>query len=182
MSDAARRKMSSGDWYCCLDDAFEALRVTAREACHQHRILSPSERGAYAPALADLLAGIGRDVWIEAPFHVSYGINLTLGDQVYLNAGCVVLDSAPVQIGTGTMLGPGVQIYCADHHRDPAQRRAGIERALPVTIGADVWIGGTAVILPGVTIGDGAIVAAGAVVTRDVAPGDRVAGVPAQRL
>jgi len=182
MSQHARRKMTSGEWYCCLDDEYEEMRQAARLACHQHTTMSPTMRGACAPLLAALVARIGSNVWIEAPFHVSYGVNLSLGDGVYLNAGCVVLDSAPVSVGANTMLGPGVHIYCADHHRDAKKRRAGIERALPVVIGQDVWIGGRAILLPGITVGDGAIVAAGAVVTKDVKSGERVAGIPAQPL
>ncbi|MGB3316652.1 MAG: sugar O-acetyltransferase [Albidovulum sp.] len=181
MPRSRREIMASGEWYSCLGEEFEALRRAARRACHQHAVMDPDARGACAPLLADLIT-IGRDCRIEAPFHCSYGINLTLGDRVYLNTGCVVLDSAPVTIGAHSMLGPGVHIYCADHHRDAEKRHAGIERALPVTIGRDVWIGGGAIILPGVTIGDSAIVAAGAVVSRDVAPGSRVAGIPARGL
>ena len=181
MARSPQEIMASGEWYSCLGNDYEALRRAARRACHQHATLDPDTRGACAPLLAGLIR-MGRDCWIEAPFHCAYGINLTLGDRVYLNAGCVVLDSAPVTIGSHSMLGPGVHIYCADHHRDAEKRRAGIERALPVTIGADVWIGGGAILLPGVTIGDGAIVAAGAVVSRDVAPGSRVAGIPARGL
>lgn len=181
MARSPRDVMVSGEWYSCLDAAYEEMRRAARRACHEHRVMDPDARGACAPMLADLMS-LGRDCWIEAPFHCSYGINLTLGDRVYLNAGCTVLDSAPVRIGAGSMLGPGVHIYCADHHRDAEKRRAGIERALPVTVGADVWIGGGAILLPGVTVGDGAIIAAGAVVSRDVAEGSRVAGIPARGL
>lgn len=119
---------------------------------------------------------------MEAPFHCAYGHNITLGRNVYLNAGCVILDTGPVRIGDGSMIGPAVQIYCADHHRDVEKRAAGLERALPVTLGRDVWVGGGAIVLPGVTLGDGAIVGAGAVVTRDVAAGARVAGNPARAL
>jgi len=143
--------------------------------------MHPDARGDCAPLLAALI-GLGKGARIEAPFHCSYGFNIEIGAMAFLNVGCVVLDSAPVTIGADSMLGPGVHIYCADHHRDIEKRRAGIERALPVRIGSDVWIGGGAIILPGVTIGDGAIVAAGAVVSRDVAPGARVAGVPARSI
>ncbi len=173
--------MASGDWYCCLDPEYEDMRKVARRACHQHSTMEPDARGACAPLLAQILT-LGRDCMIEAPFHCSYGINTTLGAAVYLNAGCVILDSGRVTIGDHSMLGPGVHIYCADHHRDIDKRRKGIERALPVTIGRDVWIGGGAILLPGVTIGDGAIVAAGAVVRHDVAAGDRVAGIPARAI
>jgi len=173
--------MASGDWYSCLGAEYEALRRTARRACHQHATMDPDTRGDCAPLLAALLR-LGQGSRIEAPFHCSYGFNIELGELSFLNAGCVILDSAPVTIGAHSMLGPGVHIYCADHHRDIETRRAGIERALPVRIGTDVWIGGGAIILPGVNIGDGAIVAAGAVVSRDVAPGARVAGVPARPI
>lgn len=173
--------MESGAWYSCLDEEYEAMRRIARRACHEHATMDPDVRGDCAPLLAKLIR-MGRGSRIEAPFHCSYGFNIQLGDMAFLNTGCVVLDSAPVSIGADSMLGPGVHIYCADHHRDIEQRRAGIERALPVTIGADVWIGGGAIILPGVSIGDGAIVAAGAVVSRDVAAGTRVAGVPARPI
>lgn len=178
MTEADR--MAAGQWYSCLDPALAAMRQDARRACHEHRVMDPEARGPMAPALRDLFAQVGADCMVEAPFHCAYGVHITFGAGVYLNAGCVILDSAPVAIGDGTMLGPGVQIYCADHHRDPAKRRAGIERALPVAIGADVWIGGGAILMPGLTVGDGAIVGAGAVVTRDVAPGATVMGSPAR--
>ncbi|MBC58392.1 MAG: maltose acetyltransferase [Confluentimicrobium sp.] len=182
MQDDARRDMSTGVWYSCLSDELEAMRRTARRACHEHNTMDPDARGACAPYLAALCADIAPDAFIEAPFHCSYGVNLHVGAAAYLNAGCVVLDSAPVRIGAYSMLGPGVHIYCADHHRDVSQRRAGVERALPVTIGTDVWIGGGAILLPGARIGDGAIVAAGAVVRGTVSAGSRVAGIPARAL
>ncbi|WP_296021524.1 sugar O-acetyltransferase [uncultured Agrobacterium sp.] len=175
-----REKMAAGDWYSCLDSALGNLRMKARVAVHQHNTLPPDERGAIAPMLLALLQSASGSAFIEAPFHCSYGFNISLGERVYLNAGCTILDSASVDIGTGSMLGPGVHIYCADHHRDVTLRGQGIERARPVTIGKDVWIGGGAIILPGITIGEGAIVGAGAVVTKSVAAGDIVAGNPAR--
>lgn len=174
--------VADGRWYSCMTPELEALRDAARHACWRHATMDPSLRGPCAPELAGLFAAFGKGSFIEAPFHVSYGRNLAIGAQVYINAGCVVLDSAPVRIGQRTMLGPKVQIYCADHAHGRDERRLGLERALPVTVGEDVWIGGGAIILPGVTIGDGALVGAGAVVTRDVAPGVRVAGCPARQF
>lgn len=180
MTEAER--MAAGDWYCCLDPELEAMRRTARIACYRHLVTEPDIRGFMARDLRDLFAHVGVDCFVEAPFHCSYGINIFLGDNVYFNAGCTILDSGPVLLGDRAMLGPGVQIYCADHHRDVARRAAGIERARPVTIGQDAWIGGGAILLPGVTIGVGAIVGAGAVVTHDVSDGVRVVGNPARPL
>ncbi|MBY3125124.1 sugar O-acetyltransferase [Rhizobium laguerreae] len=175
-----REKMAAGEWYCCLDDELDLLRRQARAAVHAHNSLPPDERGAVAPALRALFAHAALNVFIEAPFHCSYGINIVLGERVYFNAGCTILDSGRVSIGDRSMFGPGVQIYCAEHHKDPARRSTGIEIARPVTVGSDVWIGGSAIILGGITIGDGAIVGAGAVVTRDVPAGATVVGNPAR--
>jgi maltose O-acetyltransferase len=177
-----REKMAAGEWYCCLDAELDALRDRARLAVHQHATMAPDARGAMAPLLRSLLGSVAEGVFIEAPFHCSYGFNISLGRNAYLNTGCVILDSAPVRIGDGCMLGPGVQIYCADHHRDIQTRSEGIEIAKAVTIGDNAWIGGGAIILPGITIGTGAIVGAGSVVTKDVAPGQTVVGNPARTI
>ncbi|AFO87123.1 sugar O-acetyltransferase [Phaeobacter inhibens] len=182
MSRSEQQKMQAGDWYCCLDSELSALRHQARLAVHQHNQRPPDPGESLSPSLAALFADHGQNCLIEAPFHCAYGINITLGHQVYLNAGCTILDTAPVRIGDRSMLGPNVQIYCAQHHKDKALRAKGLEIAHPVTLGSDVWIGGGAIILPGVSIGDGAIVGAGAVVTRDVEAGVTVVGNPARAL
>jgi maltose O-acetyltransferase len=175
-----REKMAAGDWYCCLDDELEALRIAALDATHAHNHLPPTQRRKLSAPLTQLFGNPGRDCLIEVPFHCAYGFNIHLGTGVFLNTGCVILDSAPVHIGDGAMFGPSVQIYCATHHSETALRRAGIENARPVHIGTSVWLGGGAIILPGITIGAGAIVGAGSVVTRDVASGAKVAGNPAR--
>ncbi|MBY4891562.1 sugar O-acetyltransferase [Rhodobacteraceae bacterium N5(2021)] len=182
MALSEREKRDQGAWYTCLDPELGAMRDTARAACFQHNTTPPDARGALSPLLAALLAEVGAGALMEAPFHCAYGHNIALGRNVYLNAGCVILDTGPVSIGDGAMLGPAVQIYCADHHRDVTKRAAGMERALPVTLGRDVWVGGGAIILPGVTVGDGAIIGAGAVVTQDVAAGTTVVGNPARAI
>ena len=128
------------------------------------------------------LAAFGEGSFVRPPFHCDYGYNLSIGSRVFLNFGCVVLDVVPVSIGDGTQIGPAVQLLAADHPRDPAERRAGLEFGRPISIGANVWIGGGALILPGVTIGDDSIVGSGAVVVRDVPPGATVVGNPARLL
>lgn len=182
MAGSERAKMAAGEWYTCLDDELEALRVTARDVVFEHNCLPPRQRGNLGPGLQALLGKAGEGVRIEAPFHCAYGFNIFLGDGVFLNAGCTILDTANVRIGKATLLGPNVQIYCAEHHREASGRQAGLEIARPVEIGAHAWIGGGAIILGGVSIGDGAIVGAGAVVTRDVAANATVVGNPARAI
>jgi len=175
------QKMQAGSWYTCIDDELEALRVTARSAVHQHNILPPEARGAIGPKLGQLIKA--KNAIIEAPFHCAYGINIELGDQVFLNAGCTILDTAKVTINDHCALGPNVQIYCAEHHQDPVKRCVdGLETARPVFIGKQVWIGGGAIILAGVTIGEGAVIGAGSVVTKNVDAGQVVAGNPARPI
>ncbi|WP_299775313.1 sugar O-acetyltransferase [uncultured Tateyamaria sp.] len=176
-----RQKMEAGEWYTCLDEELEGLRECARAAVFEHNHLPPDQRKTMGPMLSRLI-GADRAI-IEAPFHCAYGINITLGQDVFLNAGCTILDCAPVTIEDQCQLGPNVQIYCAEHHKDPVKRSVeGLEVARPVHIGRRVWIGGAAIILAGVTIGEGAVVGAGSVVTKDVAPRQVVAGNPARAL
>jgi maltose O-acetyltransferase len=130
--------------------------------------------------LSERLAHVGNGAVIRPPFFCDYGYNIRLGDGVFLNFNCVILDVVEVSIGDRTQIGPAVQIYAADHPRDPAIRSTGVEFGKPVKIGSDVWIGGGAIILPGVTIGDGAVIGAGSVVTRNVAVGATVTGNPAR--
>lgn len=115
---------------------------------------------------------------IEPPFFCDYGTNIRVGDRVFFNFNSVVLDVAEVVVGSDTMFGPAVQIYTATHPMDYRERRAGLEAGKPVTIGSDVWVGGGAIILPGVTIGERSVIGAGSVVTKDVPPGVFAAGNP----
>lgn len=178
----ALTEIADGRWYSCLTPELAALREVARHACWRHSTMDPVQRGPCAPELAALFLAFGAGVVIEAPFHIAYGRNLALEDEVFINADCTILDTAPVRIGRRSMLGPKVQIYCADHARGLEERRLNLERALPVTIGEEVWIGGGSILLPGITVGSGAIIGAGAVVTRSVAPGGRVVGNPARSV
>ncbi|WP_192183753.1 sugar O-acetyltransferase [Mesorhizobium amorphae] len=182
MAGSERTKMAAGEWYTCLDDELEALRVIARDALFEHNSLPPGQRGNLGPSLRALLGSTGEGARIEAPFHCAYGFNVFLGDGAFLNAGCTILDTATVRIGKRTLLGPNVQIYCAEHHREAAGRQAGLEIAKPVAIGDNAWIGGSAIILGGVSIGEGAIVGAGSVVTRDVPANTTVVGNPARSI
>ena len=139
--------------------------------------LSDGERYAL---LVERFASVGEKALVRPPFFCDRGCNISLGPGAFLNYNCIVLDVEPVIIGEGTAIGPAVQILAADHPRDPPLRRQGMRFGRPVTIGVNVWIGGGAIILPGITIGDDSIVGAGSVVTRDVAAGATVVGNPAR--
>jgi maltose O-acetyltransferase len=130
--------------------------------------------------LSERLGAVGEGSIVRPPFHCDYGWNIRLGRGVFINFNCVILDVAPVSIGDDSRIGPAVQIYTAEHPLDPEIRRSGLESGRPVTIGRNVWIGGGAIILPGVTVGDDAVIGAGSVVTHDMARGARVAGNPAR--
>ena len=130
--------------------------------------------------LTERLGHVGVGAVIRPPFFCDYGYNIRLGDRVFLNFNCVILDVVEVSIGDRTQIGPAAQIYAADHPRDAKTRISGLEFGRPVRIGSDVWIGGGAIILPGITIGDGAVIGAGSVVTRDVGAGTTVTGNPAR--
>jgi maltose O-acetyltransferase len=157
---------------------------TELDATHKWLARYNAALGASASELWELLrehlAAIGEGTVIRPPFHCDYGFNIGLGAGVFLNFNCVILDVAKVVIGDKTQIGPGVQILSADHPRDAAARAAGLELGRPICIGRNVWIGGGAIILPGVTIGDDAVIGAGSVVTRDVPIGATAFGNPAR--
>jgi maltose O-acetyltransferase len=174
-------RMVAGALYRPGDPDLAQQRRRAQDLMRRYNatILGDPERGAL---LDQLLGDHGPGCAIRTPFSVDYGRNIRLGADVFFNYGCVVLDVCPVTVGDRTQIGPLVQILTADHPRDPALRDGGWELGRPVAIGRNVWIGGGAILLPGITVGDDAVIGAGAVVTRDVAAGSTVAGSPARPL
>lgn len=175
-----KEKMLAGDLYRADDPELVAGQRRAQRLLHAYNATVIDETARRMEILRDLLGGIGVDAVVRPPFYCDYGYNIRLGSGVFLNFGCVLLDVAEIVIGNGCQIGPAVQIYAADHPRDPALRRAGLENGKPVRIGGNVWIGGGAIILPGITIGEDAVIGAGSVVTRDVPPGATVMGNPAR--
>jgi maltose O-acetyltransferase len=175
-----KQKRDAGDWFHPSDPCILAeLAASSAWMARYHAALAQPE-ATWEALLREHMGAVGEQVVVRPPFHCDYGYNIRLGSRVFVNFNCVFLDGALVTIGDDTRIGPAVQIYTAIHPMDPGQRRSGLESNRSVTIGKNVWIGGGAIILPGVTIGDHAVIGAGAVVTRDV-PADGVAvGNPAR--
>lgn len=169
-------KMLAGELYDPLDPELEAGRRKARELCRRLNVMEDDK--AARRALLDELFGAATDVWLQPPFHCDYGTHIALGRKVFFNFNCIVLDVAPVTIGNHVLFGPAVQIYTALHPTDATERRAGLESGAPVTIADDVWVGGGAIICPGVNIGARSIIGAGSVVTRHVPEDVFAAGNP----
>ena len=172
-----REKMLAGELYDAMAEELVAARERARDLCDALNRTRAGEQDVRRGILRQLFAAGGETVLMEPPFHCDYGSNITLGERVFFNFNCVVLDVCPVRIGSFTLFGPGVQIYTPLHPLDPALRRTQ-EYGRPVEIGSDVWVGGGAIILPGVRVGARAIIGAGSVVTRDVPEGVLAAGNP----
>ena len=174
-----REKMMAGDWYRSWDPELMAIQQESRRLCREYNACpedKPLERRAL---LEKLLGGIGELAWINSPFQCDYGMNITLGNRVFLNFNCVVLDCGEVRIGNDVFIGPAVQIYTVIHPLAPDTRWSQIGvRAEPVVIGDDVWIGGGAIICPGVKIGSHSVIGAGSVVTKDIPAGVLAVGNP----
>jgi len=130
--------------------------------------IAPERAEERTAALEELLAGIGEDTFIRTPFYCDYGDGITIGSRTFVNFNCTMLDGATITVGDECLLASGVQLITATHPVDPAQRRAALEQALPVSVADGVWLGAGAIVLPGVSIGENTIVGAGAVVTHDL--------------
>lgn len=174
--------MIAGALYRPGDAELAADRARSQDLQRQYNATIVGEDDTRRPLIEQWLGSVGTGTAIRAPFYADYGYNIHLGRDVFLNYGCVFLDVCEIRIGDKTQIGPLCQILAADHPRDAATRDAGLEFGKPVNIGRNVWIGGAALILPGVTVGDDAVIGAGSVVTRDVPRGATVAGNPARRL
>jgi maltose O-acetyltransferase len=180
MARSERDKMLAGELYDPADPELEAARAANERWLARYNRSLELDLAARQALLRERFAAVGDGVAIRPPFHCDYGFNIRLGAGAFLNLNCVILDVAEVVIGERTQIGPGVNILTADHPRDAAGRASGLEFGRPIRIGRDVWIGGGAVILPGVSIGDSAVIGAGSVVTRDVPAGATAFGNPAR--
>jgi maltose O-acetyltransferase len=172
-----RDKMLAGEMYDPLDPELVAARTRARDLCAALNATRDRDEDERRRILRDLFGAGGDSVWMQPPFYCDYGVNIELGERVFFNFNCVVLDVCRVRIGSFSLFGPAVQIYTPMHPFDAEQRRRE-EFGKPVEIGSDVWVGGGAIILPGVRIGSRAVIGAGSVVTRDIPASTFAAGNP----
>jgi maltose O-acetyltransferase len=174
-----KEKMLKGELYDASDSELTAERKHARELTHRYNRTTENDDEQREQLLESLFGSIGDECYVEPPFRCDYGSNIHFGERFYANFGCVVLDVCRVAIGRNCLLGPGVHIYTATHPLSAEKRAVGLEYGKPVTIGDDVWIGGQAVLNPGVAIGTGSVIASGAVVAEDVPEDVVVQGNPA---
>ncbi|MFO7824545.1 MAG: sugar O-acetyltransferase [Cyclobacterium sp.] len=170
-----KEKMLAGELYLASDETLSRERLHARRLLKALNDSFPDELQKRNEVLEELLGSKGQDFGLEPPFFCDYGYNIHVGDQVFFNFNCVILDVTQVTIGDRCLFGPNVQIYAATHPVNAKIRGSLLEFGKPVTIGSDVWVGGGAIICPGVSIGDRSIIAAGSVVTKDI-PSDVLAG------
>ncbi len=171
-------KMISGEWYNPMTDYLISLRDKSRETLFEFN--KEKDEKKREQILKSLLGKMGERCYITPSLFCDYGCNLEIGDGVYFNANCVVLDCAKVSIGDNTFVGPNCQFYTPIHPLEYKKRNTFIETAKPITIGKNCWLGGSVIVLPGVTIGDGSVIGAGAVVTKDIPENSVAVGNPAK--
>ena len=170
--------MLAGEFYRCYDDELVAERKRAREITRLYNNTTDDEADYRAELLKKLFGKIGENSFVEPTLKCDYGYNITVGDWFYANFDCVILDVCSVTIGDHVLFAPRVCLYTATHPVDVATRNLGLEFGKPIVIGDNVWLGGGAIVLPGVTIGDNTVIGAGSVVTKNIPEGVVAAGNP----
>lgn len=177
-----KEKMLAGDLYHAGDRQLLDERRRAQGMLARYNAISDGEPALLLSLLREFMGSVGEGTVIMPDFTCDYGYNIRLGRNVFINYHCIFLDCAPIEIGNDVQIAPSVQLYTAQHPLDAAVRRSGLESARPIRISSDVWIGGGAVVLPGVTIGARSVVGAGSVVVHNVPPDSLVVGNPARMV
>jgi maltose O-acetyltransferase len=171
-------KMRSQELYYFSDPEIHASLVHAKKVCARLRSMTIYDED-YRQVIEELIPGIPQSTIICPPFHCDHGTGIILGENVFMNYDCIMLDGGYIRIGKHTLIGPHCQFYTPQHPMDYVERREEKETAYPITIGEDCWLGGNVVVCPGVTIGNRCIIAAGSVVTKDIPDDSLAAGIPA---
>jgi maltose O-acetyltransferase len=173
-------RMLAGDLYIADDPEIARRQQRAVRLAARYQAAYAEDAGAAGAVLAELLGALGEEAHVRPPLYVDYGSNISIGARTFVNYNLTALDVAAITIGEDCQIGPNVQLLTSTHPLEPEPRRDKLEAAKPITIGDNVWLGGGAVVLPGVTIGDNSVVGAGAVVTKDVPANVVVVGNPAR--
>ena len=174
-----KEKMLAGEYYSAVDPELISELNAVKDIIHEYNLLRPSDLERRREMLLSLLGHVADDkVFINQPFYCDYGKQISVGRRFFANFNLTILDEAPVTFGDDCFIGPNVSIYTACHSTDPLERNSRREWAQPVSIGNNVWIGGSVVILPGVTIGDNVTIGAGSVVVHDIPSGSIAVGNP----
>lgn len=171
-------KMRSQELYYFSDPEIHASLVHAKKVCARLRSMTICDED-YRQVIEELIPGVPQSTTICPPFHCDHGTGIILGENVFMNYDCIMLDGGYIRIGKHTLVGPHCQFYTPQHPMDYVERREEKETAYPITIGEDCWLGGNVVVCPGVTIGNRCIIAAGSVVTKDIPDDSLAAGIPA---
>ena len=178
---SAKELMAEGVWYDAGgDEELAELRERSQDMAYEFNQARPSDLPRQRELLEDLLGSVGEDVEMWAPLQVDYGFNVHIGAHTFVNHGAYFMDGAKITIGEHCFIGPDFGAYTAQHPLVAEERNSFIERALPIEVGNNVWIGARVTLLPGVHIGEGSVIAAGAVVTKDIPAHVLAAGVPAR--
>jgi maltose O-acetyltransferase len=175
-------RMAAGDLFQAFDAGVRAAYVRAQARVRAVNATLVEDVDGRRPLLLELLGSLGEASTVLPPVQCDYGFNVHLGDRVFVNFGAVFVDTREIAIGDEVLVGPGVQFLAGDHPLDAGLRRAGWESGRPISIGAGAWLGGGVIVLPGVTIGENAVIGAGSVVSRDVPAGVVAVGTPARAL
>lgn len=173
-----KERMLAGLPYKAWMDGLEEERNACRQKIYDFNLLPPGERAKIPALLKELFGKTGDALFIEPPFHCDYGWNIEVGENFFANYNLTILDVGKVTIGKNVQIAPNVSIYTAGHPLHADSRNSGYEYGIPVTIGDNVWIGGSSVILPGIRIGNNAVIGAGSVVTKDIPDNMVAAGNP----
>lgn len=173
-----KERMLAGDWYIADDEELGTDTVRRVGLSAEYNTTTDPER--QRALLAELLGSVGEGACVRPPFQCDYGTYISIGARTFVNFGAVFLDPAPITVGDDVQIGPNVQLLTPLHELDAERRRAGWEKALPITIGDNVWLGGGVIVCPGVTIGENTVVGAGSVVTKNLPAGVLAVGSPAR--
>lgn len=173
-----REKMLLGKWYDATDQELVKQRLNAKDLCFELNQIKPSNLEKRNSIINKLLGYQPDNLELLSPFTCDYGNNIVLGKNVFINSNCYFMDGAKITVGDNVFIGPSCGFYTANHPLDYQTRNQGVEQALPILIGNNVWLGGNVIVLPGVKIGDGCIIGAGSVVTKDIEANSVATGVP----